>query len=182
MQVVSTRTPSADLDLSQRPEPFGVAGGSKESAMRFVAVVVVAVVCAAPADAQGPDLAGKEALLCADAVLEWLTEQPQEPYIPTFHLGLARYFLGCTYPPLPPSIGPILDTMRADIEAIHRHQEALAEAAADVGKLHREAVCYSWWAIYSSTYQWLLYEYGSGVLAGLPEPTAHATECERWVE
>ena len=139
---------------------------------------VVVGALAGPAAAQGPDLAGRQAMLCADDVLAYLTDQPHGAYSPVFHLGLARYFLGCTYPPLPPSVGPILSTMQADIDTIQRYRDELPDAP----RHHREAVCYSWWAIYSSTYQWLLYEYGSDIIHGLPEPDTHAAACGTWAE
>ena len=139
--------------------------------------VVVALVLAVAAPTAAQDLAGRQAALCADRLLGFLTEQPQRPYNPTFHVGLATWFMGCTYY-LPPAVGPILDTMRADIETIDRHREDLPDAS----ELHRGVVCGSWLAIYSSTYQWLLYEYGSDIVGDLPAPDARAADCQRWAE
>ena len=147
--------------------------------MRLALVVVALVLVAllgAPASAQiQDDLGGRRAAVCAADVLDALTES-QHPYTPTFHVGLATWFMGCTYF-LPPSVGPILSTMRADIETIHRHR---AEGE-DVSGRHRTVVCRTWWAIYSSTYNGLIPEYGSGVVGDLTTPDAYWDACERWV-
>ena len=146
---------------------------------RFAFVVGVVVVLALPPPAsavQEPPLPERLPVLCANNLLEWLTDQPQHPYDPTFHVGLATWFMGCTYN-LPPSVGPILNAMRADIETIDRHREALRDAEAR----HRGIVCLSWAAIYSSTYALTLYEYGSGPLYGLPTPDVHESACDTWV-
>ena len=149
--------------------------------MRNVLVVVVVALAlvaplSTPASTQiEDDLGGRRAALCAADVLDALTES-QSAYTPTFHVGLATWFMGCTYY-LPPSVGPILSTMRADIETIHRHREELP----DVEGRHRSVVCRTWWAIYSSTYNGLIPEYGSGIVGDLPTPDAYWAACERWV-
>ncbi len=145
--------------------------------MRLAAAGVVALVLALPPPAAADDIGGRMALSCADRLLTWLTDQPP-PSSPTFHIGLATWFMGCAFW-LPPTAGPILDTMRADIETIDRYREEMADGAA---KSHRAVVCNSWAAIYSSTYLGLIPEYGSDAVAGLPEPETHQTACERWVE
>ena len=144
-------------------------------ALVVVALVLVALL-GAPASAQiQDDLGGRRAAVCAADVLDALTES-QHPYTPTFHVGWATWFMGCTYF-LPPSVGPILSTMRADIETIHRHR---AEGE-DVSGRHRRVVCLTWWAIYSSTYNGLIPNYGSGVVGDLQTPDAYWDACERWV-
>ena len=147
--------------------------------MRTLAAgVVVALALVAPAAAQegvDPSLGGRHAAFCADDVLSFLTET-QRPHSPVLHMGLSRYFMGCAYY-LPASASPILSMMQADIDTIHRYREDLS----DVEGLYREVVCYSWWAIYSSTYQWVLYAYGSDATVNLPHPDDHADACERWI-
>ena len=147
----------------------------------LVVVVVVALALAAPLSTPAStqiedDLGGRRAAECAAGVLDWLTES-QPPYPPTFHVGWATWFMGCTYY-LPPAVGPILSTMRADIETIYRHQ---AEGE-DVSGSHRSVVCRTWWAIYSSTYNGLIPEYGSGIVGDLPTPDEYWDACQRWVQ
>ena len=142
-----------------------------------IALVVVALTLATPfsALASADDLGGRQALLCANDLLEFLTELDQIPHTPTFHVGLATWFMGCTrYHP--PAVGPVLSIMRTDIETLYRYQEELP----DVHERHRAVVCRSWSAIYSSTYGWLLYEYGSDLVGDLPTPDVHQTACETW--
>ena len=145
--------------------------------MRLASVVVVlALTLAAPAAAQiQDDLAGRDAAVCAADVLDYLTES-QRPYSPAFHVGLATWFMGCTYY-LPPAVGPVLDTMRADMETIYRHQ---AEGE-DISAPHRTVVCRTWWAIYSSTYRGLIPKFGNAIVADLPTPDEYWTACDRWV-
>ena len=87
--------------------------------------------------------------------------------------------MGCTYMVLPPSVGTVdpEHQCEADIETIHRHR---AEGE-DVSGRHRTVVCRTWWAIYSSTYNGLIPEYGSGVVGDLPTPEAYWDACERWL-
>ena len=120
---------------------------------RVVVAVALALVAllSTPASAQiQDDLGGRRAAVCAADVLDYLTES-QPPYTPIFHVGLATWFMGCTYY-LPPAVGPILSTMRADIETIFQHRGE----EEDVSGSHRKVVCLSWWAIYSSTYNGLI--------------------------
>ena len=141
----------------------------------LVAGVVTASLLSAPASAQiQDDLGGRLAAICAADVLDYLTES-QRPYSPVFHIGLVTYFMGCTYY-IPPSVGPILSTMQADIGTIQRYWEDLPDAE----QRHLAAVCYSWWAIYSSTYNGLIPQYGSDIVGGLPTPDHYATACEDW--
>ena len=88
-----------------------------------------------PASAQIQDDLADAAPRCV-RLMCWTLTESQYPYTPTFHVGLATWFKGCTYF-LPPSVGPILSTMRADIETIHRHR---AEGE-DVSGRHRTVVC-----------------------------------------
>ena len=147
--------------------------------MNFARVLALALVLVAPLPASAQiddDLGGRRAAVCAADVLDALTES-QHPYSPIFHIGYATWFMGCTYY-LPPSVGPILSTMRADIEAIYRYREELPDAE---GR-HRSAVCLSWWAIYSSTYNGLIPKYGSGIVGDLPTPDEYWAACERWLD
>lgn len=148
--------------------------------MRLAAVGIVALVLVLPPPSAADDLGGRQALQCADRVLEFLTEQPPRPPNPTAHVGLGAWFMGCSYH-LPPAVGPILNGMRADLEAIDRHREALPSGVNADG-LYRYLVCGAWVAIYSNTYYSLIPEYGSDIVGGLPEPDAHAAGCNRWVE
>ena len=140
----------------------------------LAAGAVGAALLAAPAVAD--DLGGRQALQCADRVLEWLTEQPQRPNL---HVGLGTWFMGCSYY-LPPVVGPILNELRADLDAIERQWEAQPDV--DPDEISRYLICGAWTAIYSNTYYGLIPEYGSDAVGGLPEPDVHATACERWVE
>ena len=56
----------------------------------LVVGIVAAVLAGVPLDAQiHPEMVGREALLCADAVLDYLTDQPyQASPAPVFHSGL----------------------------------------------------------------------------------------------
>ena len=184
--MLDTHAVARSLDTALVERALALAGTAARAAnearglpMRLALVVVALVLVAllgAPASAQiQDDLGGRRAAVCAADVLDYLTES-QPPYTPTFHVGLATWFMGCTYF-LPPSVGPILSTMRADIETIHRHR---AEGE-DVSGRHRTVVCRTWWAIYSSTYNGLIPEYGSGVVGDLPTPEAYWDACERWL-
>ena len=139
--------------------------------------VVASLLGASTAVAQiHDDLGGRQAAVCAADVLDALTES-QRPYNPTFHVGLATWFMGCTYY-LPPAVGPVLSMMRADLDTIIRHQAA----GEDISAPHRAVVCRSWWAIYSSTYRGLIPQFGSGIVADLPTPDEYWAACEAWAE
>ena len=144
--------------------------------MRRFAFVALVLALAAPASAQiYDDLGGRRAAVCAADLLDALTEsQPTDS--PTFHVGLATWFMGCTYY-LPPAVGPVLSTMRSDIDTIYRHR---AEGE-DVSGRHRSVVCLSWWAIYASTYRGLIPEFGDGIVGDLPTPEEYSDACGRWV-
>ena len=148
--------------------------------MRLATAGIVALVLALPPPAAADDLGGRQALQCADRVLEWLMGQPTRPHNPTVHVGLGAWFMGCSYY-LPPVVGPILNGMRADLESIVRHREELPRAT-DADGLYRYLVCGAWAAIYSNTYYSLIPGYGSDIVGGLPEPDTHTAACNRWVE
>ena len=148
--------------------------------MRLALVAVVAAL-AAPASAQIlDDLGGRRAAICAADLLDALTEsRPADP--PTMHVGLATWFMGCTYY-LPPAIGPILNAMQADIDTIYRHRgETPGGELEDVSAKHRWALCRGWWAVYASIYRGLIPEFGDGIVGDLPTPEEYSEACERWV-
>ena len=147
---------------------------------RTFVVAVVGGALLLPLPTAADDLGGRQALVCANRLLEYLTDLPQQPHDPTLEVGLAVWFMGCTYY-LPPAVGPVLNAMQADIEAIYRHRDELPPGW-DIAKAHRSVVCGAWAAIYSNTYYGLLPEYGSAPVADLPTPDEQAAACAAWVE
>ena len=148
--------------------------------MRLMVAVVVGIIGAlaagaAPAAAQELPLEYR-APACANAVLESLVGSDTNPPIPVFHMGYAVSFLGCA-PYVGPVVIPTLNAMRDDIEIIHRYAEELG----DVNWHLRWAVCNAWLAIYNNEYEWVLSQYGSGAVGGLPTPADRAADCESWI-
>ena len=150
--------------------------------MRFTVAVVVGIITlgalaagAVPAAAQELPLEYRT-LACANDRLEALVGSEPNPPVPIFDMGYAVAFLGCA-PYVGPAVVPILDAMGNDIETIHRYEERLG----DVNWHLRALTCNAWLAIYNNEYEWVLSEYGSVAVGGLPTPADRAADCQRWV-
>lgn len=150
--------------------------------MRFTVAVVVGIItlgalaaATAPAAAQELPLEYRT-LACANHMLEALVGSERNPPVPVFDMGYAVAFLGCA-PYVGPAVVPILDALGNDIETIHRYEERLG----DINWYLRMATCDAWLAIYNNEYEWVLSEYGSEGVGGLPTPSDRAADCQRWV-